>query len=330
MNAAPARGLGKGLSALLNETYTQAPITPPGGTPAAAQNPQKGEGGSAGMPITGAPPLPPEIITQHINYSGPGTLATNSLKPSKYQPRQLFKEEHLKELADSILKNGIMQPILVRPVEGGHEIVAGERRWRASKLAGLELVPVIIREMTDQQALELAIVENVQRQDLTPLEEAGGYQRLMDEFGYTQEELATTLGKSRSHIGNLLRLLVLPDDVKAMLDDNKLTVGHARALLNASNPVALAQEIVKRGLNVRQAENLSRGNLMIGGDRPPRNNPIRKAAKDEDILSLEETLSTSLGLKVRINDRGQSGDIMITYNSLSELDQILRRLGGGL
>jgi ParB family chromosome partitioning protein len=313
------RGLGKGLSALISENYIQpAPAKP------AAAKPSSSEAAAGGV------------------Y----TVAVGKLHSGKYQPRTQFDETALTELADSIRKNGIMQPIVVRPSQrdsNQYEIIAGERRWRAAQRAGLAEVPVIIREIADKQALELALVENIQRQDLTPLEEAMGYQRLIEEFDYTQDELGSTVGKSRSHIANLLRLLALPDEIKEMLDKNELTMGHARALLNAPNAVELARDIVRKGLNVRQAEQYSR--LAQGQEKrsAPRANSNRMAqpfnhvgggygaaAKDPDILALEETLSENLGLKVSINDRGQSGEIVISYDSLSQLDEILRRLGDGI
>ena len=189
----------------------------------------------------------------------------------QYQPRRHFDERYLQELADSISKNGIMQPLVVRPIEGQeqakYEIIAGERRWRAAKIAGLYSVPAIIREIDNKQALELALIENVQRQDLTPLEEGEGYQRLMDEFGYTQEELSTTVGKSRSHIANLLRLLHLPAEVKEMISRGDLSMGHARALVGSNNALDVATEVVRRGLNVRQTENLARAGVPRN-DRP--------------------------------------------------------------
>ena len=297
------RGLGKGLSALIPENYVQ---------PAASK------------PSTDA-------------AGGVYTLAVSKLHTGKYQPRGQFNETALAELAESICKNGIMQPIIVRPSgkhAGKYEIVAGERRWRAAQMAQLEQIPVIIRDIPDKQALELALVENIQRQDLSPLEEANGYQRLIEEFEYTQEELASTIGKSRSHIANLLRLLSLPEEIKAMLDSGDLTMGHARTLVGVPDAVALARAIVKKGLNVRQAEQasrtaqgvekktVSRGNSN-GSYHPPVN-------KDPDILALEETLSENLGLKVSINDRGSSGEIVIAYDSLNQLDEILRRLGDGI
>lgn len=301
------RGLGKGLSALISENYNQ---------PAAK------------TVSTGGP-----AVVSGINH-----VPHTRLHPGQFQPRNHFDEGALTELAESIQKNGIMQPIIVRPGAGSKlEIVAGERRWRAAKLAGLENVPVIIREINNKQALELALVENIQRRDLSPLEEAVGYQRLIEEFDYTQEELAGTVGKSRSHIANLLRLLALPEEVKTMLEKGELTMGHARALLTADNPVELARQIVKKGLNVRQAEGFSKGaGTRAKEDAPARpkapaayKHPNQTGVKDPDIVALEETLSENLGLRVSIYDRGQSGEIVLTYDSLSQLDEILKRLGDG-
>ncbi|NBX03179.1 MAG: ParB/RepB/Spo0J family partition protein [Alphaproteobacteria bacterium] len=291
MAAAPSRGLGKGLSALISENHT--PTAKPAN-----------------------------------QGTGSDSLVVSQLTAGKYQPRTRFDDTQLSELSASIAKHGIMQPILVRPLASGRfEIVAGERRWRAAKLAGLQRVPVIIRELTDKQALELAIVENVQRADLGPLEEALGYQRLIEEFDYTQEELATVVGKSRSHITNLLRLQGLPQEVKDMLDSGKLTMGHARALLTAENPVELAHEIVKKGLSVREAETHSKGAGKTSAKKSGAKIAALTKAKDDDILALEASLSESLGVMVAINDRGQSGEIVLSYDSLSQLDEILRRLG---
>ncbi len=234
-----------------------------------------------------------------------------------------------------------MQPIVVRPSgkhKGQYEIVAGERRWRAAKIAQILEIPVIIREITDKQALELALVENIQRQDLSPLEEANGYQRLIEEFSYTQEELSSIIGKSRSHIANLLRLLALPEEIKTLLDKGELTMGHARALIGVPDAVELARAIVRKGLNVRQVEQASRDaqgvEKTVPGAARQQNSAYNSrenlANKDPDIIALEETLSENLGLKVSINDRGQSGEIVISYDSLSQLDEILRRLGDGI
>jgi len=296
--AASPRTLGKGLSALLSENAI-APV---------AANKAVGEG------------------------SGPGitSLSLSQIHAGTYQPRTRFDDAALADLAQSISRHGVMQPIIVRksPKQAGKfEIVGGERRWRASQQAGMTQIPAIIREMSDKQALELAIVENVQRQDLGPLEEATGYQRLLEEFDYTQEELAKAVGKSRSHIANLLRLQSLPKQVKEMLDEGKLTMGHARALLTAENPVELALMIVAGNLSVRDAESFSKGSKKTADKKKGKTLAKAVMPKDEDILSLEESLSASLGLKVSINDRGQSGDITIFYDSLAQLDDILRRLG---
>jgi len=303
------RGLGKGLSALISENNYAPPAA------------------SAKTAAKSSPDSAPGVYT----------LPPSALHAGKYQPRAQFSETSLAELAESIRKNGIMQPIIVRASSkqaGKYEIVAGERRWRAAQMTQLEAVPVIIRDIPDKQALELALVENIQRQDLSPLEEANGYQRLIEEFEYTQEELASTIGKSRSHIANLLRLLSLPEEIKDMLERGELTMGHARALIGVPGAVELARDIIRRGLNVRQVEQASRQaqgtekrsvtRKSSGSSYQP---PINK---DPDIVALEETLSENLGLKVSINDRGQNGEIVIAYDSLSQLDEILRRLGDGI
>lgn len=296
-----AKGLGKGLSALMQDDYS-----------ATAKEAAPGAITPAGVAIT-------EIVS--------GT----------FQPRTKFNQEYLDELAQSIKKNGVMQPILVRknPNGGNYEIIAGERRWRAAKIAGLKEIPAIVKEITDQEALELAIVENIQRQDLSPLEEAAGYQRLIEEFNYTQEALATTVGKSRSHVANLIRLLSLPEKIRRYLEEDKLTMGHARALLGAENAEALADEVIRRDLNVRQTENLAKGGngempekayKRPGTPSSSRGQSYSSANKDPEIIALEENLSESLGMKVGINDRGQQGEIVITYESLTQLDKILQRL----
>ena len=302
------RGLGKGLSALISENYNSNNNSAP--------------------------------QEENVPKSGMETLVVAQLIQGKFQPRTQFNEQAMAELAESIRRNGVMQPIIVRPTlsgSGRFEIIAGERRWRAAKMAGLQRVPVIIRAIDDKQALELALVENVQRQDLSPLEEAVGYQRLIEEFDYTQEELGSIVGKSRSHITNLLRLLSLPDEIKEMIDNGELTVGHARPLIGLPDGVRVAKEIVSRGLSVRQAEEVSRavqGNQKRTNSRSQGNGNRAGGAnydgasnKDPDILALEETLSENLGMKVAINDRGQNGEIILSYDSLSQLDDILRRLG---
>lgn len=298
-----SRGLGKGLNALISENYVQ---------PAAAAKAADSAVGDI------------------------HTLPINKIHAGKYQPRSQFEETALKELADSIKKNGVLQPVLVRPSDkhpNKFEIVAGERRWRAAKLASVAVIPVIVREINDQQALELALVENIQRQDLSVLEEAKGYQRLIEEFKYTQEKLASTIGKSRSHVANIIRLLTLPEEVKKMIDKGELTAGHARSLIGAKNAVELAKQIVKGGLNVRETEDETR--KAKGKSKKPKK-PSSSASvpsgkpKDADILALEESLSDNLGLKVSINDRGQSGEIIIAYDSLKQLDDVLKRLSSNI
>jgi ParB family transcriptional regulator, chromosome partitioning protein len=312
-NAAKSKGLGRGLSSLMGEAAL-VEVTPN----AAAKSAAKAEAG--------------EVVR----------LPLAQLQPGKYQPRRHFDEAALTELATSITKHGLMQPIMVRELaKNSYEIIAGERRWRAAKIAKLNEVPVIIRIASDEQALELALIENIQRSDLNPLEEAAGYQRLMDEFGYTQEKLAPIVGKSRSHIANLLRLLKLPEGIKQRIDSGELTMGHARALLMAKDPEALAQQIIEIGLSVRQAEERAKGIVPAANDAVPsmaslpkqRPQMVRRvgAAKSEDVLQLEQMLADSLGLRVAIDTRGaQAGEVVISYESLSQLDEILRRLGGGV
>lgn len=251
-------------------------------------------------------------------------LPTSVLRPGRFQPRHRFDPDEMAALVRSIQAQGILQPILVRRAPddpNSYEIIAGERRWRAAQEAQLHEVPVIVKELADGEALEIALVENIQRQDLTPLEEAEGYRRLMEEFAHTQEDLAKVVGKSRSHVANMMRLLSLPQPVKEMLDRRELTAGHARALLNAPNPAALAQAIVARGLNVRQAEQLTRE----GPGRPKRVTPP-SAPKDADTLALERDLSLKLGLKVSLYGQGSKGTLMLHYEDLAQLDELVQRL----
>jgi ParB family chromosome partitioning protein len=250
------------------------------------------------------------------------TLPVDQLQPGRFQPRRRFDPEEMGPLVDSVREKGVLQPLLVRRIEDDrYEIIAGERRWRAAQAAKLHEVPVVVREFDDREALEVALVENVQRQDLTPLEEAEGYRRLIDEFGHTQENLAQAVGKSRSHIANMLRLLGLPEDVKQLLDSGALSAGHARTLIGAENPLALAKEIVEKGLNVRDAETLAGAAKGKGkGAARPAN------GKDADTKALEHDLSQMLGLKVTLDVHGQGGMIAIHYRTLEQLDDVLRRL----
>lgn len=259
------------------------------------------------------------------------TVPIEHLRPGRFQPRHHFDEAAVNALADSIKAQGILQPILVRRSPehpNAFEIVAGERRWRAAQIAKLHEVPVVIRDLTDAQSLELAIVENVQRQDLTPLEEAEGYKRLIDDFQHTQEDLARTLGKSRSHIANTLRLLSLPPGVKEMLEEGKLTAGHARTLIGRDDAEALARQMISRGLNVRQAEKLVQ-HAKAGGAEAPRKAPAKADddhPKDTDTLALERDLTALLGLKVSIKFQGTGGSLTIHYKTLEQLDDVLHRL----
>jgi ParB family transcriptional regulator, chromosome partitioning protein len=250
------------------------------------------------------------------------TLPIEFLLPNPRNPRKSFDPSELEDLAASIRQKGIVQPILVRPSPAEpnrYEIIAGERRWQAAQRAALHEVPVVIREVSDKEALELAIIENVQRADLNALEEASGYQQLIEQFGYSQGDLAQTIGKSRPHVANTLRLLRLPDEVQAYVRQGKLTAGHARALVNAENPLAAARRIIDAGLTVRDAEALrARPN---GAERAPRR------AKDADTLALEKALSDAIGLRVAVDHRPDGGgEIRIRYLSLEQLDALCRRL----
>ncbi|MCB9959228.1 MAG: ParB/RepB/Spo0J family partition protein [Rhodospirillaceae bacterium] len=269
--------------------------------------------------------------------SDAATAAIDHLTPNPFQPRRRFDDEEMENLVASIRENGVLQPLLVRPLAPAadtpagpapaYQIVAGERRWRAAQRAGLHEVPVLVREMTDLDVLQAALIENVQRQDLTAVEEAEGYSRLIGEFAYTQETLGRAVGKSRSHIANTLRLLDLPADVRAMVQDGRISAGHARALLATPDPSAAAQVVLSRGLNVRQTEGLAReAQADRQADRAERARP----ARDPDTMALETELAEVLGLRVaiRASADGQSGELVIRYRSLDQLDHLCRRLSG--
>jgi ParB family chromosome partitioning protein len=277
------RGLGRGLSALIGDEVSVQ---------------------QAAAPAKGARALPVAF-----------------LRPNPHQPRKTFREEELRDLATSIREKGLLQPILVRPITGqndAYEIVAGERRWRAAQMAKLHDVPVVVREISNAEALELAIIENVQREDLNAIEEAAAYHELSERYGYTQERLAEEIGKSRSHIANTLRLLKLPETVKAMIREGKLTAGHARTLIGLANPEARAKEIVTGGMNVRQAEQHSAAHK--GKAKKPHH-------KDADTRALESNLANALGLKVEIAHKASgAGEVRISYKTLEQLDDICRRL----
>lgn len=289
------KGLGRGLSALLADINTEAP--------ALQTEPE--------APVISAPA---------------NRLPIEQLRPNPHQPRRSFVESDLEELAASIREKGVIQPLIVRPdpdAADTYEIVAGERRWRAAQRAQLHEVPVLIRDLSDAEVLELAIIENIQRADLNPLEEALGYRQLMDRFGHTQEKLAEALGKSRSHIANLLRLLTLPEPVLELVRAGRLSAGHARALITAPDPVALARQVVERDLSVRQTEALARQAQI------PRPAPASRApAKDADTRALEQDLTAALGLRVAIQHTpgAQKGELRIRYGSLEELDSLCQIL----
>lgn len=241
-------------------------------------------------------------------------------------PRRYFDESELQDLASSIRQHGIVQPVVVRTTaDSRYEIIAGERRWRAAQLAGLIEIPVIIRDVDDRTALEIAIVENVQRSDLNPLEEAMGYELLIADHGYTQNDLGEIIGKSRSHVANSLRLLKLPEPVREMLASGTLSAGHARALIPTSDPVALAKAVVAKGMSVRDAERLAQNDIKAQGD-PSHGQTLRKEEKDADTLALERTLTDVLGLEVTVNHKGNGGHLRIAYKTLEQLEEICRLL----
>ena len=246
------------------------------------------------------------------------------LSPNPYQPRQVFDQEEIKSLANSIGKNGMLQPILVRVHKwdaNRYEIIAGERRWRAAQKAQLHEVPIVVHDLSDEEALEAALIENIQREDLNPLEEAEGYNRLLKDFGHTQEKLSEIIGKSRSHIANTLRLLGLPREIKSLLSKGELTAGHARALIGAENINELARTIIRKNLNVRQVETLVKGVTYKSNLQNRSEN-----AKDPNTRELERRLTENLGLKVELQSKGEGGKLAVHYKTLEQLDEIIRRL----
>lgn len=272
------------------------------------------------------------------------TLSVDLIEPGPFQPRKYFDPDSLKELSDSIRRSGLIQPIIVSSMRanGKHSIIAGERRWRASKIAGLNTIPAIIKDISDREAFEVALIENIQRKDLNAVEEAEGYKKLIDNFNYTQEELASVVGKSRSHITNLLRILTLPDVIKEQLSQDVISMGHARALIMAKDPSEASELVVKKGLNVRQTESLvkklNKGDASSAGDskqlqakktvakKPTQESFIKK---DDDVIKLEQMLSSDLGLDVIIDDSPNGGKVEIKFYNLEDLDKILQRLSRG-
>lgn len=274
-------------------------------------------------PQSGRPQLPPEGEQRMVPIS--------EVRPSKLNPRKDFRDEELAELAESIRSKGLVQPIIVRPAEGGYEIVAGERRWRASQKAGLHTVPVIARDLDDKEVLEIAIIENVQRADLNAIEEAAGYRELIERFDYSQEQLSEIIGKSRSHVANTLRLLKLPNGVQTMVQDGRITAGHARALIGRDDAETLAQRILDQSLNVREVEALVQGGVVVGIGTAPPGGPVSRTPreKDPDTKAFEKELSNLLDLKVEIKrGSGESGNLVIKFGNFDQLDYIRQRLGG--
>jgi ParB family transcriptional regulator, chromosome partitioning protein len=284
------RGLGRGLSALMADV-----------------------GADLAQPDTAAPARTADRM-----------VPVEDIRPNPEQPRKAFDPARLRELADSIREKGVIQPLIVREVSGQgakFEIVAGERRWRAAQMARLHQVPVVVRSYTDSEVIEIAIIENVQRAELNPIEEAEGYRQLIERFGHTQEKVAEALGKSRSHIANTLRLLALPEPVQTRLQNGELSAGHARALITAPDAVALAARVVQGGLSVRQTEALAR---RVPGAARPRGKSISE--KDADTRALEQDLSAALGMEVEITDHSGAGTLSIRYSDLDALDRLCQIL----
>jgi ParB family transcriptional regulator, chromosome partitioning protein len=275
-----------------------------------------------------------ETLAAATRARGPQKIPIAFLRPNPRNPRQNFADDSLEELTASIKEKGILQPILARPLPGSvdaYEIIAGERRWRAAQRAAMHEVPIVSFDADDRQALELAIIENVQRSDLDPLEEAAGYQRLGDEFGYTQADLAKIIGKSRSHLSNSLRLLSLPESAKELLREGKISAGHARALLASPDPDALAQKIVARNLSVREAEKLAEATQEETPNAKATGAQKSKGAEEKPAATraMEKTMIEQLGMQVAINHKtGETGDVVVRYKTFDQLELIYRRLRG--
>lgn len=287
MTQAPKRRLGRGLAALIGDDATEAMETGPA----------------------------------TVEARGLKTVPIEHIHPNPHNPRRHFAAAELEDLANSIREKGLLQPLMVRPrSDGDFEIVAGERRWRAAQIAGVHELQVLVKELSDGETLEIALIENIQRADLNPLEEARAYRQLMEEFQYTQAQLAQSVGKSRSHIANTLRLQTLPPAVLELIEKGELTAGHARALVATESPEALAQKIVALGLSVREAEGLVK-------DQPEKRKAGPRAEKDADTRAFEKNLSDALGLHVTVHDRGgKGGTLSISYKTLDQLDDIARKL----
>jgi ParB family transcriptional regulator, chromosome partitioning protein len=297
-------GLGRGLDALLGEVSLDR---------------------SANRVASGGAPMPASQPGDGVS-----TIATADIHPNPAQPRRHFSDESLQELAASLKRHGLIQPILVRPHGGGYQIVAGERRWRAAQRAQLHNIKAIVRELSDEETLEIALIENIQRQDLNPIEEAEAYRKLCDDFGHSQSELAAIVEKSRSHVANMMRLLELPVLVRDLVIEGRLSMGHARALLGADDSARMAAVVVKQGLSVRQTEALVRKTRVAEGKVAKPRIASGGSASDADIRAVEQHLGDLLGLKVRIAHKGQGGAGAVTfeYRSLDQLDMLCQRLTG--
>ena len=299
MSDKKSSGLGRGLAALLDEAVR-----------------------------TGAA-KPEEGVDETTPARGVREIEVGRIRPNPAQPRMRFDDESIAELAESIAERGVLQPVLLRPAGDDFQLVAGERRWRAAQRARLHTIPAIVREIDDSTSAEIALIENVQRQDLNAIEEAEGYRQLVERYGHTQDEVARLVHKSRSHVANLLRLLDLPEGVKQSLLRGDLSMGHARAVLTASDPDGLAREIVAKGLSVRQAEELAKRAKPGGAGSTERGAPRPEArTTDADLAVLERQLGDMLGLKVKVANNGTRGTVTLHYSSLDQLDMICQRLSG--
>jgi ParB family transcriptional regulator, chromosome partitioning protein len=303
MSLQPKRRLGRGLAALIGDDEPEVPVV---------VQPQP----SSALPV----------VQQVSTSPGLRTVPIELIRANPNNPRKRFNEEELTQLADSIKSKGLLQPLVVRPLpqgQPGYELVAGERRWRASQIAQLHAVPVVVRELDDRESLEIALIENIQRADLNAVEEAMGYRQLMEQYSYTQQQLADGIGKSRSHITNTMRLLTLPQEIQTKILEGTLTAGHARTLVAVDAPHELAEQIIQLGLSVRQAEELAR--TSPGGS--PRGGV--KSEKDADTRQIERELQASLGLGVEITHKGdKGGKVTISYATLDQLDEVIKRLRG--
>ena len=304
------KGLGKGLSALLGD---KAAINAVGGSDLSQPNRIQANQSQAATTALSE--------TDQSQPSGAQNLPIEQISSGLYQPRDVFDEDALNDLAESIKNHGIVQPLLVRPKGNdnskGYELIAGERRWRAAQKAGLHSVPCVIRDADDQMAAEIAMIENIQRRDLSVIEEAEGYRRLIEEFSYTQDALAKVIGKSRSHLANTMRLLQLPDDVRKHLKSGMLTPGQTRPLVGRHDAANLASQILSKGLSARQVEK-----LVAAQDRPPKEQPV----KDANLIALEEELASTTGLDVTVTSKNQGGVISIKYDDLDQFDAIIKKL----